>query len=584
MAELLRLESFHLSFAGAGRPVLDGLDLAVAAGEAVALVGPSGSGKTMLARAALGLLPRSARSGGRVLWEGRATGEHPGGPAALRGGGLTWLPQEPLAALNPLLTIGAQVAESARRHQGLDRAGAQACARGLLAELELPDPDRVLRAWPHELSGGMRQRALLAAALACRPRLLIADEPTSSLDATVQRELLAVLDRARRARGMAMLFITHDRHLVPLVASRCLELRDGRAVEVPLRPDAAPPAPRVAPAGPAGAGAAPVLAAGGIVVRYRGQARPAVAGVDLELWPGRATGLVGESAAGKSSLARVLAGHLQPAAGDVFLEGRRRDPQFGGRQGRARRRRVQLLFQDAGASLDPRQRVGDALREAAGGAMAPDVPSLLAEVGLPPELAGRFPHALSGGQRQRVALARCLAAGPAVLVADEPTSALDAEAGRQVLDLLGRVMGARGLAVLVVTHDLDAALGFCDELVVMHGGVVIERAATGPGTRWRHPHVQRLLASRPRVLASGPAPLAEPAAMTGAGSRSTVPADVAEPGDARHGRGCPAAAGCPLRNDTCLKELPPLREVTPGHWLRCPPAAELPPPQFIDTL
>ncbi|MBM4130764.1 ABC transporter ATP-binding protein, partial [bacterium] len=234
MADLLRLESFRLEFAGAERPVLDGLDLAVAAGEAVALVGPSGAGKTMLARAALGLLPRSARAGGRVLWEGTEARLRPGGWAALRGGGLTWLPQEPLGALNPLLTVGAQVGEAARRHQRLDRAGARDCAAALLAELELPDPRGLLGAWPHELSGGMRQRVLLAAALACRPRLLIADEPTASLDTTVQRELLAVLDRVRRARGMALLFITHDRHLVPLVAGRCLELRDGRAFAAPL--------------------------------------------------------------------------------------------------------------------------------------------------------------------------------------------------------------------------------------------------------------------------------------------------------------------------------------------------------------
>ncbi len=574
MADLLRLESFRLAFAGADRPVLDGLDLAVAAGEAVALVGPSGAGKTMLARAALGLLPTSARTAGRVLWEGTEASLRPGGWAALRGGGLTWLPQEPLAALNPLLTVGAQVGEAARRHQGLGRAGARDCAAALLAELELPDPVGLLGAWPHELSGGMRQRVLLAAALACRPRLLIADEPTASLDTTVQRELLAVLDRVRRARGMALLFITHDRHLVPLVAARCLELRDGRAVAAPLLP----PPPALAPRAREGLpprGPSPALAARGLVVRHHGQGDPAVAGVDLELWSGRATGLVGESAAGKSSLARVLAGHLRPTAGAVALDGRPRDPRFRGAAGRAQRRRVQMLFQDAGASLDPRQRVADALREAAGD-VAADTDRLLSEVGLPPDLAARFPHALSGGQRQRVALARCLAADPAVLVADEPTSALDAAAGAKVLELLARIMAARRLAVLLVTHDLDAALAFCDELVVMHGGVVIERAACGPAAVWRHPHVHRLLECRPSVLA---------AAAAGLGAPRRTAEDSVTGGAARQkGRGCPAAAGCPLRNDTCLKELPPLREVAPGHWLRCPPAAELPPPQFIDTL
>jgi peptide/nickel transport system ATP-binding protein len=575
MAELLRLESFRLAFAGADRPVLDGLDLGVAAGEAVALVGPSGSGKTMLARAALGLLPPTARTSGRVLWEGREASRQPGGWAALRGGGLTWLPQEPLGGLNPLLTVGAHVTEAVRRHQGLGRADARQRAVALLAELELPDPVRLLGAWPHELSGGMRQRVLLAATLACRPRLLIADEPTSSLDTTVQRELLAVLDRARRARGMALLFITHDRHLVPLVAGRCLELREGRAVEVSPHPGAGAPAPVRATRPPLKPGTGPALAAQGIVVRHRGQAVPAVAGVDLELWPGRATGLVGESAAGKSSLARALAGHLRPEAGSVSIDGRLRDPRFRGAEGRALRRRVQLLFQDAGASLDPRQRIDEALREAAG-SMAVDAACLLAEVGLAPDLARRYPHALSGGQRQRVALARCLAADPSVLVADEPTSALDAEAGRQVLDLLGAVMAARGLAVLVVTHDLDAALAFCSELVVMHGGVVIERAAPGLPGRWRHPHMKRLLDSRPSVLAAV-------ARADGSPLPLLRQAETSEQGP-RPGLGCPATAACPLRNDTCFKELPPLREVAPGHWLRCPPAAELPLPQFIDTL
>ncbi|MBK8166412.1 MAG: ABC transporter ATP-binding protein [bacterium] len=573
MADLLRLESFRLAFAGADRPVLDGLDLCVVAGEAVALVGPSGSGKTMLARAALGLLPPTARTGGRVLWEGREPGSHPGGWAALRGGGLTWLPQEPLGGLNPLLTVGDQVTEAVRRHQGLDRAAARDHAVSLLAELELPDPARLLAAWPHELSGGMRQRVLLAATLACRPRLLIADEPTSSLDTTVQRELLAVLDRACRARGMALLFITHDRHLVPLVAGRCLELRDGRTVEVPPGPRALAQGPRAA-APPLPVGAVPALAAKGLVVRHRGQAVPAVGGVDLELWPGRATGLVGESAAGKSSLARALVGHLRAETGSVTVDGRLRDPRFRGAPGRALRRRVQLLFQDAGASLDPRQRVGQALREAAGCAPA-DTVRLLAEVGLAPDVARRYPHALSGGQRQRVALARCLAADPAVLIADEPTSALDADAGRQVFALLGTVMAARGLAVLVVTHDLDAALGFCSELVVMHGGVVIERAAPGTPAVWRHPHMIRLLDSRPSVLAMAARPHGIGAPIPGpAVARGRVPGGE---------HGCPAAAACPLRNDTCLKELPPLREVSPGHWLRCPPATELPSPQFIDT-
>ncbi|MBK7189757.1 MAG: ATP-binding cassette domain-containing protein [bacterium] len=320
MTELLRFQDWSVGFAGSGALLLRDVELTVAAGEAVALVGPSGSGKTLLARAALGLLPPAAVARGQVLWRGMDPGVQPGGWAAVRGRGPTWLPQEPLAGLNPLRTIGAHITEAAQIHLGLDHAAARHHAAALLAELHLPDAERLLDAWPHELSGGMRQRALLAAALACNPELLIADEPTSSLDTTVQRELLAVLDAARRQRGMALLFITHDRDLVPLVTGRCLEIREGRVVEVAVAcaPTAAPGSAK--PEAEAGAqevaGRSPALAARGIVVRHGAPGSPAaVADVDLDLWAGRAVGLVGESAAGKSSLARALAGHWcrQPA-------------------------------------------------------------------------------------------------------------------------------------------------------------------------------------------------------------------------------------------------------------------------------
>jgi len=229
-----------------------------------------------------------------------------------------------------------------------------------------------------------------------------------------------------------------------------------------------------------------------------------------------------------------------------------------------------MLFQDAGASLNPRQRVGDALAEAAGAAHPGTVSRLLAEVGLEASLAMRHPHALSGGQRQRVALARCLATDPAVLIADEPTSALDGGTRARVMELLTRVMAARGLAVLLVTHDLDTALSFCDELLVMHSGLIIERAPAASFALLRHPHSRRLLDCRPAALASSSGWRDAPAAPAPAGGRSFS--------------GCPLAGACPLQNASCFKELPPLAELAPGRWLRCPPASELPPPQFIDTI
>jgi peptide/nickel transport system ATP-binding protein len=305
-----------------------------------------------------------------------------------------------------------------------------------------------------------------------------------------------------------------------------------------------------------------------VVVRYGPRGTPpAVAGVNLDLWPGRAVGLVGDSGAGKSSFARALCGHLAPAAGTVEVAGCKRSGS------RASRRRVQMLFQDAGASLNPRQSVGAALAEAAAGGGAAGVPPerLLEEVGLEPALAARYPHALSGGQRQRVALARCLAADPSVLIADEPTSALDEVSRRQVLDLLGAVMAARGLAVLLITHDLDAAAAFCDELQVMVAGLIVERAPSGSLERLRHPQARLLLACRPAALAAQPhwnTPPASPGAGRAVGASS----------------GCPLAGACAHQNASCFKELPPLAELAGGHWLRCPPAGELPLPQFIDTL
>jgi ABC-type glutathione transport system ATPase component len=569
MSELLRCEGLALGFTAASAPLLHGVDLVIGEGEAVALSGPSGCGKTLLARALLGLLPSGAWCDGRLLWEGRDPTTSADGWKRLRGGGISWLPQDPLGGLNPLLRVGEQVAESARLAGAASRAEARGIAAGLLAEMQLPDPERLLDAWPHQLSGGMRQRALLAAVLARRPRLLLADEPTSSLDAPLQRELLALLDRARRARGLALLFITHDRDLAPLVADRCLEIRGGRLVA--LSAVATPNSDPVPAARAPGIGE-PALAAAGLEVRYPGARAFAVAGVDLELHAGRAVGLVGGSGSGKSSLARALAGHLVPGAGTVTVAGL---PQAHGDSApaRAARRRVQMLFQDAGASLDPRQRVGDALTEAAaaaGAATESVAVRLLAEVGLPAELAARHPHALSGGQRQRVALARCLAAGPAVLIADEPTSALDAEARDRILALLGTVMVSRGLAVLLVTHDVDTASAFCDELLVMHSGRIVERAPAAPLALLRHPHSRLLLACRPAALAALPqwseGPVRDRVEVGGAPSS-----------------GCPLAGGCPLQNASCFKELPPLAPLAPGHWLRCPPASELPSPQFIDT-
>lgn len=569
MNELLRTSGLSVGFgeASSSTSVLSGVDLVLAPGEAVALTGASGCGKSVLARALLGLLPPAAHQAGRVIWKGEDLTADPRRWAALRGAGMTLVPQEPAAGLDPLLTVGAQIRETLQAHGRRPREAADARVSELLAEVRLDDPGSCARAYPHQLSGGQRQRALLAAALACEPELLIADEPTTALDVTVQRDVLRLIARLRAARGMALLFITHDLDLVPLLADRRLHLADGRLTEQPIARRAASPA----HASPPQAEAAPRLEAAGVSFTYpaaRNGGAPALRGVDLALPAGAVWGLVGETGCGKTTLARVLTGHLAADGGQVLLDGLPHAG-FGGAGGRRRRRRVQLLFQDPGASLNPRQRVGAALAEAAGDASR--VQDLLDEVGLARDVAGRHPHELSGGQRQRVALARCLAADPVALVADEPTSALDGAAAERVMDALARAVAERGLALLLVSHDLDLLQRRCARIVVMYAGLVVESFPVGVGDGPRHPYTAELLAAQPALLARD----------SGAPSdNAAVGRDVT--GDA--GGGCPYAARCTLRKDRCLNGLPPLEEVVEGHWLRCPEVPQCAPAHFIDTL
>ncbi|TWH73164.1 ATP-binding cassette domain-containing protein [Modestobacter roseus] len=471
------------------RRVVDGVDLGVGRGEVLALVGASGSGKTLTAAALLGLLPEGAGAvaGGSVRLAGR---ELVGTPERelrrVRGGQVALVPQDVGAALDPLRRIGPQVAAAARLHRGLDRAAAAAVARELLVWAGLPDVDRVLRARPAELSGGMRQRVLVAAALAGEPALLVADEPTSALDAGTAGQVLALLARARAERGTAVLLVSHDLGLVAAHADTVAVLDAGRVVESgPVREVLDAPAHPVTRAlvaaghtpvaGPTAASPGePLLRVADVGVRYPAARGPALAGVSFTVPRGGGLGVVGESGSGKTTLARVLTGLHRPATGSVGLAGTR--PVAG--DGRA-----QLVFQDPATALDPRQQVGSALCEALrlaarrGVTARPDVPALLARVGLAPDLADRRPWQLSGGQQQRVAIARALAAGPDLLVLDEPVSALDAVVRAGVLDLL-RSVRADGVALVVVSHDLAAVAALTDELLVLHRGAVVDHGPT----------------------------------------------------------------------------------------------------------
>nr|MEE4267133.1 ABC transporter ATP-binding protein [Candidatus Krumholzibacteria bacterium] len=572
---LFSLRDLQVRFDQTGPPVLNGLNLQAMPGEALAIVGPSGCGKSLTARALCGLLPGEAHWSGSITWKGSPLLD-PGEPAwqAMRGRGAAMVLQEPATSLNPVLRVGDQIAESVRQHHGGSWTEARRKAVQLLDEVQVPEPEVRARWYPHQLSGGMRQRVLLAAALACAPELLIADEPTTALDLTVQREILLLIDRVRRERGMGLLFISHDLDVVALLCDRVAVLEGGQVVrefpvgELPVSPvDLAAP-PSLDPEAPV------VLTARDLQVTYagiRGRAfslgRPDE-GVHLTLKAGEALGVAGESGSGKTTLARALTRQWELTRGEITLEGQSLTTARGADLRRLRRR-VPMIFQDPGASLNPRQRVGAALREAGAGE-GPGVTALLAEVGLDPDLAARFPHQLSGGQRQRVAVARCLAADPAVLVADEVTSALDAGSTRQLLDLLMGLMSRRGVALVVISHDLDVLHRVCHRVIVMSQGMVLEEYPRALSSSPCHPYTRHLLEASPAKIRANLAGLDDGRDQMG------NPRPV-------QGPGCPWQGSCELVKPRCSEQLPPLVEGAAGHWWRCPETGMAGHSHFIDT-
>ena len=497
--ELLRIESLDVAYrTSAGeQQVLHGVDLRVGRGQRVAVVGASGSGKSTTAAAAIGLLPGSGRiTGGRVLLDGeditaalRGSGE--ARLRRLRGRQIGLVPQDPMSNLNPSARVGRQVAETLAIHGIARGAAARARAVELLEEAGIPDAAGRAKQYPHEFSGGMRQRVLIAMALAAEPELLIADEPTSALDVTVQRQILDHLERLTAARGASLLLITHD---LALAADRCDEvvvMSEGRVVETGAARDvlrapgheytrrlvaAAPGAsartsPRPVPGADGAPVPAPVLRVEDLVKQYRvrGRREPvrAVDGVSFSVAAGTTTAVVGESGSGKTTTARIVLGLEDATSGTVVLDGGRRD--------------MQPVFQDPFGSLDPTMtverlvdeplrvfRVGDAAgrRERVG--------HLLEQVALSPGLAQRRPAELSGGQRQRVAIARALALDPKLVVCDEAVSALDVLVQRQVLQLLERLQAELGVSYLFITHDLGVARSLAHDVLVMRRGQVVE--------------------------------------------------------------------------------------------------------------
>jgi peptide/nickel transport system ATP-binding protein len=466
-------------------PALRAVSLRVAAGEAVGLAGRSGSGKTTLAHAVLRLLPPGTAVHGDLCLDGEDVRAMTWGRLrAVRWTGAAVVFQGSVRSLDPLRPVGAQIGAPMRRKRAARRAEVPERVADLLRRVEL-DGDLAQR-YPHELSGGQRQRVLIAMALSCSPRLVIADEPTASLDVLARAEILRLLAGIVRDDGGGLLMISHDLAALSAVCERVVVLDDGVVVEhggaagvtATARAESGAGRPAVRPGG------SPLLSAQSLQVclpaRGRAPGRAVIEGVDLDVHRGEAIALVGEVGAGKTTLGRALAGLVRPAAGDVRFEA---EPlRYRGRNLRRHRARVQYVPQDGSASLNPRHPVGRAVGEGLvirghpAGQVRDVVAAALELVGLDPpgEFRDRYPHQLSAGQCQRVALAAALALRPQVLIADEPIAPLDAATRRDVLGVLRGLRDNAGMATVLITHDLAAARHFADRVVVMRGGAVVE--------------------------------------------------------------------------------------------------------------
>ncbi|MGW5559617.1 dipeptide ABC transporter ATP-binding protein [Micromonospora sp. NPDC003944] len=540
MAPLVTVEDLHVDFDTPTGPVaaVRGVSFAVERGECLAVVGESGSGKSVTARTLVGLAGPGARvRAARLELAGHdVRGYRPRDWRRVRGRLAGLVLQDALVSLDPLRTVGAEIGEVLRAHEIVGRRERAGRVTHLLDQVHLPEPERRARQYPHQLSGGLRQRALIASAIAGEPALLIADEPTTALDVTVQAQILRLLAE-RRAAGVSLLLISHDLAVVAQVADRVLVLRDGRIVEhgptdrllrAPVHPytrqllAAVPSATsrgrRLAGASLAGGARAAlpsrpevraddtVLDADGLTKRY-GE-HTVVRDVSFTIGRGETLGLVGESGSGKSTVARIVTGLLDADAGAVTFEG----TAWAGVPERARRplrRRLQLISQDPLSSFDPRYSVGRVVAEN----VDPDVSradrrdhvvDLLRRVGLGADLIDRHPRQLSGGQRQRVAVARAIAPRPSLIICDEPVSALDVSVQAQVLDLLAELRATDGTALLFISHDLGVVHHLSDRVLVMHHGAVVEQGAVGDVFTYpRHDYTRSLLNALPTLVTAG---------------------------------------------------------------------------------
>ena len=565
---LLEIESLTVRYGK--QTAIDGLSFSLNAGESVGVVGESGSGKTQTALAILGLLPRNAEVSGSIKFDGeelQGAGEKQ--LDAIRARRISIVFQDPMLALNPYLRIGEQIARIIIAHEMADGAVAEERVIEMLNAVGLPDPQHQSRAYPHQLSGGMRQRAMIASALITEPDLLIADEPTTALDVTVQAQILELLNAIRK--DTALLLITHDLGVIAGHCERMLVLERGCLIESGLTRDVfrtpqqahtkimLDAAPRMTRQDfPAPVSGRILLNADGVAVSYResrhGQLH-AVRDVDLQLKQGETVAIVGESGSGKSSLVRALLGLIPARAGTVSFCGEALAKDAGSRAAEIRRD-LQLVFQDPVGSLNPQMKVADIVREPllvhekklTPADRRQRVADMLEQVGLGDAFLSRYPHELSGGQAQRVAIARALILKPRVLVCDEAVAALDGSVREQILRLLREMQQATGLSILFISHDLGVVRAISHRVVVMYLGRLVELADNGSlFDRPQHPYTKAL-------IDAAPVPDPEVARKT-AVLAGEIPSILTPP------TGCAFHPRCEYSVDRCERELPQPREV-----------------------
>jgi peptide/nickel transport system ATP-binding protein len=609
---VLRLEELNVTFDtpdGEVAAVRD-FSLAVARGECVGIVGESGAGKSQAFLAPMGLLAANGRVSGRASFGSLSLiGRNGAELDEVRGARIGMVFQDPMTSLTPHIAVGDQVAEPIVRHLGVSWREARSRALALLQRVHVADAARRMTQYPHELSGGMRQRVMIAIALACDPELLIADEPTTALDVTIQAQILALLAELKRERGMAMVLITHDFGAVAGVADRVAVMRAGRMVELdtvgavmktPRHPytqellgamprmegpvgEGGRPGDSAESAGKAAADAAvnaPAKAAAPVALTIsrlsvqfpvqRGWFAPptmlrAVDDVSLELRAGEALGVVGESGCGKSTLARAALLLLRPTVGQIVWMGRSLEG-LSTRELKPLRRELQIVFQDPLASLDPRMTVGEIVEEplrvhrpdldASGRARA--VVEMLTRVGIAPDLVNRYPHEFSGGQCQRIGIARAMILKPRLLVCDEPVSALDLSIQEQVVSLLAELKREYGMCILFVSHNLAVVRRLCERVLVLYLGRMMELApAAQLYTRPLHPYTRDLLEAVPI-----PDPDVQPGRLTRV-LAGEPPSPLAPPS------GCVYRTRCPHAVEVCRDRVPQWEEAAKPRWVAC---------------